>query len=122
MNDVSFRVNYDHPVLLLAKLGNVSYPHDPQWNVYNFGSNSSIRVILYNTTPLAHPMHLHGHQFWVEAVGTGKWDGTVVSASNPPRRDVQIIPAGSNDNPGYIVLHWLNDNPGVWPLHCHIAW
>ena len=22
----------------------------------------------------------------------------------------------------YIVIQWLQDNPGVWPLHCHIAW
>ena len=22
----------------------------------------------------------------------------------------------------YIVIQWAVDNPGVWPLHCHIAW
>ena len=22
----------------------------------------------------------------------------------------------------YIVIQWVQDNPGVWPLHCHIAW
>lgn len=122
MNDVSFRVNYDHPVFLLAKLGNISYPDDPQWNVYNFGSNSSVRIIFLNTTPLVHPMHLHGHEYWVEAVGTGQWDGTVTNFPNPARRDVQLVPAGTNAEPGYIVLQWLANNPGVWPFHCHIAW
>ena len=24
--------------------------------------------------------------------------------------------------PGYIVLQYEQDNPGVWPFHCHIAW
>lgn len=22
----------------------------------------------------------------------------------------------------YIVVQWNQDNPGTWPLHCHIAW
>jgi hypothetical protein len=83
MNDVSFRVNYDHPVLLLAHLGNVSYPNDPQWNVYNFGSSDSpsysIHIIFLNTTPLVLRMHLHDHQYWLEAVGTGQWNGTVTN-------------------------------------------
>ncbi|PCG99019.1 Cupredoxin [Penicillium occitanis (nom. inval.)] len=83
MNDVSFRVNHDHPVLLLAHLGNVSYPNDPQWNVYNFGSSDSpsyfIRIFFLNTTPLVLRMHLHDHQYWLEAVGTGQWNGTVTN-------------------------------------------
>jgi Multicopper oxidase len=122
VNNISFRGNYDNPVLLLAKLGNTSYPDDPQWNVYNFGSNSSIRIIIRNMAQLAHPMHLHGHNFWVLAEGTGTWDGTVVNPRNPPRRDVQIMKGGTSDTPGYLVLEFEADNPGVWPLHCHIAW
>ena len=33
-----------NPLLLLANLGNTSYPDDPQWNVYNFGKNTSIQI------------------------------------------------------------------------------
>ncbi len=36
---------------------------------------------------------------------------------NPQRRDVQMLLPGS-----YIVIQYTQDNPGVWPLHCHIAW
>lgn len=36
---------------------------------------------------------------------------------NPPRRDVVLLPAG-----GYIAIAFKPDNPGVWLLHCHIAW
>ncbi|TVY80676.1 oxidoreductase ptaK [Lachnellula suecica] len=118
MNKVSFRTNYNAPILLLSNAGNNSYPQSPQWNVYNFGSNSSIRFVITNPGVAAHPMHLHGHNFFVLAVGTGTWDGkTVVNAANPQRRDVQIVPAG-----GYLVMQITADNPGVWPLHCHIAW
>lgn len=119
MNDSSFRVDYNAPVLLLSKNGNDSYPYNPEWNVYNFGSNSSIRIVLTNDNGIAHPMHLHGHTFLVESVGdSGEvWDGSTVRPSNPQRRDVQMLPAG-----GYLVLQFPSDNPGVWPLHCHIAW
>lgn len=122
INGESFRGNYDHPVLLLAKLGNISYPDNPEWNVYNFGSNSSVRFIIINNTTFAHPMHLHGHNFWVLAEGNGTWNGTVTNPDNPQRRDVQLLQGGTPDSPGYLVIEILADNPGVWPLHCHIAW
>jgi FtsP/CotA-like multicopper oxidase with cupredoxin domain len=118
MNKVSFRANYNAPILLLSNAGNNSYPQSPQWNVYNFGSNSSIRFWIKNPGVAAHPMHLHGHNFFVLAVGTGDWDGkTIVNPTNPQRRDVQIVPAG-----GYLIMQITADNPGAWPLHCHIAW
>ncbi|KAB5531303.1 multicopper oxidase-domain-containing protein [Coniochaeta sp. 2T2.1] len=117
MNGVSFRANYNQPILLLSNLGNNSYPYSPQWNVYNFGSNSSIRIHLRNPFFLSHPIHLHGHNMFVEAVGVGEWDGKVVNPDNPQRRDVQVVPGA-----GYLVLSIETDNPGAWPLHCHIAW
>lgn len=116
--------NCSHPLLLLAKLGNTSYPDDPQWNVYNFGKNTSIRLILRGLTPLAHPMHLHGHNFWIVAEGVGEWDGVVTRPENPQRRDTQLMDFGNLTNGGmnYMVVEFMADNPGVWPFHCHIAW
>lgn len=61
INNSTFRGDLSNPLLLLAKAGKFSYPDHPEWNVYNFGSNSSIRVILNNKTPTSHPWHLHGH-------------------------------------------------------------
>ena len=72
--------------------------------------------------PVAHPMHLHGHDFVLLAQenrpfhlddiknGTFKYD-------NPPRRDVALLP-----RKGYMAIGFKTDNPGVWILHCHIAW
>ena len=48
VNDSSFRGNYNHPILGLAQQGDTSYPDNPEWNVYNFGSNSSFRLIVNN--------------------------------------------------------------------------
>ena len=137
MNNSTFRANYELvfpcalqdpilnnsslPLLNLAYEGNTSYPYDPQWNVYNVGKNYSVRVVLYNQSPAVHPMHLHGHNFYVVAEGVGTWDGSV-NSGNVQRRDVQLLQPSNSSGPGYLVVEYITDNPGVWPLHCHIAW
>jgi len=122
MNDSSFRGNYNQPVLRNVHNGNLTF--DPQWNVHNFGTNSSVRLIVENTFRFgAHPMHLHGHNFHVLAEGFGTWDGVVTNPVNTQRRDVQLVrPAQDANTPSFIVLQWTQDNPAVWPFHCHIAW
>ena len=117
INNQTFRTDYNDPLLLKAKAGNVSYPTHPEWNVYNVGTASSVRVVLNNTTPTSHPWHFHAHEVSVLSAGDGPWDGTIINPSNPARRDVFLLPAG-----GHLVLQWNSDNPGVWPFHCHIAW
>ncbi|KAL9620603.1 MAG: hypothetical protein Q9160_004857 [Pyrenula sp. 1 TL-2023] len=120
MNNSSFRGNYNLPTLPLVKAGNFTF--EPEWNVYNFDSNQTVRVIFQNFGDGLHPMHLHGHNFNVLAEGVGDWDGTIVNPNNTQRRDVQLVRGSVNGAPGFIVLQWKQDNPGVWPLHCHIAW
>ena len=134
INNSTFRDNYNDPDLLEAKLGNLNFPQDE--NVYNFGSNSSVRLVVYNHFTLAsHPMHLHGHNFYVLAEGYGQWDGVsgIVNAGNPLRRDTHNVKKALNNAttrattdyeglPAYIVLQYDQDNPGVWPFHCHVAW
>ncbi|KAF2436984.1 laccase-1 precursor [Tothia fuscella] len=122
MNNQTYRGNYNHPVLQQVKQGNLTF--EDEWNVYNMGTASSIRLVFKNFFAFgAHPMHLHGHDFHVLAEGFGDWDGTVVNPSNTQMRDVQLLRPGKRDGtPSYIVMQWTNDNSGVWPLHCHIAW
>lgn len=127
MNNSTFRTCYNDPALFRAQeraLGNSSFEYPSEWNVFDFGKASSIRVIVNNLTPVVHPMHLHGHNMYVLAEGQGEWDGTVVNPSNPTRRDTQMIrPADSTTGePGYMVFQIDADNPGMWPFHCHIAW
>ena len=74
------------------------------------------------TTPVAipHPVHLHGHDFWILGRGSGVFDPvknfTSLNFNNPPRRDVTFLPAG-----GWVVLAFEADNPGAWLMHCHIS-
>ena len=66
----------------------------------------------------AHPMHLHGHSFAILAQGHGPFDASAVTPllTNPPRRDTANVPIG-----GWIWIAFQVGNPGVWLLHCHIA-
>ncbi|RMX73769.1 hypothetical protein D0869_13271 [Hortaea werneckii] len=161
MANRTFIVNYNDPMLLETKLGNLDFPY--LRNAHNYGSNSSLRFVVENTGPQPHPMHVHGHNMFILAEGDcvsnmtvfgneegisqegnmteypkkrglnvrsveeiekradgqygSCWDGHITNPDNPQRRDVQMLAAGR-----YIVVQWNQDNPGVWPFHCHIAW
>ncbi|KAK0715335.1 multicopper oxidase-domain-containing protein [Lasiosphaeris hirsuta] len=72
--------------------------------------------------PVAHPMHLHGHDFALLAQGTdadelAKPGAVKLKFDNPPRRDVVLLPTG-----GYVIIAFKADNPGAWLFHCHIPW
>jgi hypothetical protein len=57
MNNSTFRGDYNDPVLLDAKAGNLTFP--AEYNVHNFGTNSSVRLIVKNTFQFgAHPLHV----------------------------------------------------------------
>lgn len=59
-----------------------------------------------------------GHIFQILSNAPGlTWDGTIANPSNPLRRDTAIVDSFST-----IVLQIDANNPGVWPLHCHVAW
>jgi len=68
----------------------------------------------------AHPIHLHGHDFALLAQSNKTYSkeeaDKLIKRDNPPRRDVALVPSG-----GYIIIAFKADNPGVWLMHCHIA-
>ena len=75
-----------------------------------------------NNPPLPHPIHLHGHDFYVLAQaegatfpGNGTDAASLLNFNNPPRRDTATLPAR-----GYLVVAFQADNPGAWLMHCHI--
>lgn len=71
---------------------------------------------------VAHPIHLHGHDFVILAQERRAFhyrdlsNGTF-NYNNPPRRDVALLPSN-----GYLAIGFQLDNPGIWIMHCHIAW
>lgn len=99
-------------------------------NVFQVGTNSTTApsqtewavLVIDDQTPItgiSHPIHLHGHDFFVLGAFFSAWDGTTTGwqYKNPPRRDTALLPPN-----GHLVIAWPVDNPGVWAVHCHIAW
>jgi len=77
-----------------------------------------VYIIIQSGVPVPHPIHLHGHDFYILAEGAGSYDSSVaLNLQNPARRDTALLPAA-----GYLVLAFQTDNPGVWLMHCHIGW
>ncbi len=116
-------------------------------HVVNVPYNKTIRFVFTNRDALvAHPIHLHGYRFHVVGIGYGIYNETtgkllrstdeincqgMAFCTNPSwanitgplltideftvQKDTIILPAG-----GYVVVHFVSNNPGFWPLHCHI--
>ena len=60
-----------------------------------------------------HPMHLHGHDFYILGAGAGNFsDAAQLKYVNPMRRDVAMLPAD-----GWLVIAFRTNNPGAWLMH-----
>ncbi|KAK7956903.1 diphenol oxidase [Apiospora aurea] len=84
-------------------------------------ANKGAQIVINSRDVMEHPWHLHGHTFQVVGWGQGLFgsrpNGTTWNLVNPMRRDTVTVPANS-----HVVLRFLADNPGMWALHCHVAW
>jgi FtsP/CotA-like multicopper oxidase with cupredoxin domain len=92
-----------------------------------------VDLIIQNFDEGNHPMHLHGHKFWVLGQGHGMFPGYEYIGlrgrgqgvleghegvlDNLIRRDVATA-----EGFGWLALRFIADNPGVWAFHCHMAW
>jgi FtsP/CotA-like multicopper oxidase with cupredoxin domain len=72
------------------------------------GYGERVRITFVNETMMAHPMHLHGMFFEVENGGP---------ADRLPEKNVIAVAPGRTQS---ILL--TADEPGEWPLHCHLLY
>lgn len=91
-------------------------PDDHEWVYVMFDNRVKGKGNRQASTP--HPMHLHGHDFYILAQGTYPWNESSVQLSNPPRRDSALLPGLG----GYLLIAWKANNPGPWLMHCHFGW
>lgn len=68
-----------------------------------------VEITFKNTSTMAHPMHLHGHTFQVTALNGKPVQGAM--------RDTVLVPLNET-----VTIQFDADNPGVWPLHCHVLY
>ena len=77
--------------------------------VCKLGERVRIRFINFSTLH-QHPMHLHGHTFWI----TGTEGGRIPDSAWIPSNNVVVGVAQSRD------VEFIANNPGDWVLHCHM--
>lgn len=65
-----------------------------------------VEMAIRNPTPMAHPMHLHGHQFQVVGIGSDRFSGAL--------RDTVLVPPNHT-----VTIAFEANNPGRWAFHCH---
>ncbi|KAH8685762.1 Cupredoxin [Tricladium varicosporioides] len=117
MEAVTFNATWADPTLL--QVYNNDDTFTTQEHVIELDTaNEWVYFIIETTQAVPHPIHLHGHDFYILGQGTGTYStSTSLSLTNPPRRDVAMLPAS-----GYLVIAFYTDNPGAWLMHCHIGW
>ncbi|KAF2248064.1 multicopper oxidase [Trematosphaeria pertusa] len=118
LNSTTMVVDWEDPTLLQIVNGNTSFETDDAV-IQLPDADEWVYVAISTTLAVPHPIHLHGHDFYILAQGTGTYDSssTTLTLDNPPRRDTAMLPAS-----GYLVLAFETDNPGAWLMHCHIGW
>lgn len=71
-----------------------------------------VRVRIMDFSPVQHhPVHLHGHTFWV----TGHEGARAPSSAWVPRNTELIAVAQASD------FEFIANNPGDWMFHCHMT-
>ncbi|KAG0488241.1 hypothetical protein HPP92_007052 [Vanilla planifolia] len=83
--------------------------------------NTSVEIVFQGTNILAgenHPLHLHGHSFYVVGSGFGNFDKEKhplkYNLVDPPYVNTVGIPMS-----GWAAIRFRAQNPGVWFMHCH---
>jgi FtsP/CotA-like multicopper oxidase with cupredoxin domain len=121
INGTPHMVDWNNPTLETVLDGSDVFL--PNSNVYPMPQVDGWYLWVIQSSPalrLAHPMHLHGHDFYIlDSKANAVWNGSTagLDLTNPTRRDTAVLPAA-----GYLLIAFLADNPGMWIMHCHIAW
>lgn len=83
--------------------------------------NTSVQVVFQNTgiiTFESHPIHLHGHDFYVVGQGFGNYDNETDPESFN-LVDAQMLNTLQVPTGGWAAIRFVANNPGVWVMHCH---
>ncbi|PHH61097.1 hypothetical protein CDD82_2186 [Ophiocordyceps australis] len=105
----------------------ISLPRQ-QWDAHQLfpkvERGTVLDLVVNNLDDGTHPLHLHGHSFWVVRRfrggpddGWGSWQANAQHLEPDSRlvKDTVGVPPR-----GHVVLRVVADNVGVWMMHCHM--
>jgi hypothetical protein len=73
--------------------------------------NERVRFRIGNLSMNNHPIHIHGHKFWVTGSDGDRWEKSAW------RSEVtEIVGVGQMRD-----FEFVADNPGDWAFHCHMS-
>lgn len=114
-------INWEEPTLMSIYKGTSGFTATDNVFVTDASRGEFVYLVVQDFTQVDayHPLHLHGHDFYILAQGEGVFVPSLISLNtkNPPRRDTATMYGN-----GYVVIGVKIDNPGSWLFHCHIAW
>ncbi|CAG8978382.1 hypothetical protein HYALB_00010401 [Hymenoscyphus albidus] len=113
-------------------VNSVAYDLKNDFLIQHYGVKT-VDVIIQNFDEGNHPLHLHGHKFWILGQGHGMFPGYESLGLKPEGKGVAEGCEGVLDNLmrrdvataegfGWLAFRFIADNPGVWAFHCHMAW
>jgi len=121
--DRDFGLLFQNFAILPNQTVNDSWSMDWNWHTINGRSGpyttplvvkhgERVRVRIMDFSPINHhPIHLHGHTFWV----TGHEGARAPSSAWVPRNTELIAVAQASD------FEFIANNPGDWMFHCHMT-
>ncbi len=68
-----------------------------------------VRIRLANISMTSHPLHIHGHRFWVVETDGGQ----IAEPGRWPETTLNILPGTTR------AVDFVADLPGDWAFHCH---
>lgn len=113
LNNTGISVDWSDPTLSYFRNNNTDYPKVV--NAFNTAAEGSWNFWVVQqpqgVPPISHPIHLHGHDYYVLGQGSGVFDYSTANLdfTNPTRRDTAALPAG-----GWMAMAWQANNPGAW--------
>ncbi|KAJ5239913.1 hypothetical protein N7468_004532 [Penicillium chermesinum] len=115
LNSTTMLVSWEDPTLLQIHENTTSFPASS--GVIELPQANEWFYLFINTSfVVTHPVHLHGHDFFILSQGPNPYNGTL-NTKNPPRRDTALL-----EGQGHLLIAFQTDNPGAWLMHCHIGW
>lgn len=147
-NTSSFRPNITSPTLhrVLTGLHHDTYKetfaangvNDKFFNptnelVIQHPNTEVVDIIIHNSDEQSHPIHLHGHKFFIlgsghtlfpgyEALGLSSTTKSFLPGYEANFQNVMSRDVATLQNFGWLAIRVVFDNPGAWAFHCHMSW